>query len=622
MPIGRRTVVMLFALVIACWACRARAATLDIRVNASANDAEQNSFGTMTLNSTTLDLGGTAWCGLRFTGVTVPQGAYIVSAYVSFSARYADASATSVTVSAEATDNSTVFTTAANNISGRARTTASALWNPVPAWTAGTLYNTPQLNALVQEVVNRPGWTSGNSLALFVRSNSGTRRAQPYVNNTALAALLHIEYVVVARPVANRLLLVVGNSGSLTTEETARRTTFAAFGYTVTPISASATQATFDSAAAVNDVAYICESIVPTDLSTKLKDKPLGIVNEEAALSDDFAISSSAANPAGTQVVIAKNNHYVTSVFPLGALTLSTSSQSLSTFSGTVGSGLNALGTISSQPALCAVEFNGALNDGTRSAGRRVNLPWGSGFAWSALSPDGFILVSRALAWGGGVVGYWRLDETAGTTAADSTVNANPGTLVNLSFATGGVANAKVNRGLAFSGASQYVSIPDAADLRPTSALSISAWIKGTAWDAGSAVNVILRKGEDNPNNWQLAIENGYVALGLDGSDGFNVHGNTLLETGKWYHVAGTWDGATIRIYVNGVLDNAPTARAAPIGTDTRPVYLGGRSTTDCFNGALDDVRLFNYAIDVDEVQQIKSQGRAGVRVSRWMETQ
>ena len=64
----------------------------------------------------------------------------------------------------------------------------------------------------------------------------------------------------------------------------------------------------------------------------------------------------------------------------------------------------------------------------------------------------------------------------------------------------------------------------------------------------------------------------------LDGNDGFNVHGNTLLQTGQWYHVVGTWDGSNIRIYVDGVLDNTPTARAAPIGTDTRPVYLGGRS--------------------------------------------
>ena len=44
-------------------------------------------------------------------------------------------------------------------------------------------------------------------------------------------------------------------------------------------------------------------------------------------------------------------------------------------------------------------------------------------------------------------------------------------------------------------------------------ALSISAWIKGDAWGSGSDVDVILRKGEGNPNNWQLAIENGYVAL-------------------------------------------------------------------------------------------------------------
>jgi hypothetical protein len=156
-----------------------------------------------------------------------------------------------------------------------------------------------------------------------------------------------------------------------------------------------------------------------------------------------------------------------------------------------------------------------------------------------------------------------------------------------------------------------------------TKALSISAWINGNAWGSGSSVNVILRKGEGNPINWQLAIENGYVALALDGNDGSNVHGSTLLQTGKWYHVVGTWDGANIRIYVNGVLDNAFTSRAGPIGTDTRPVYLGGRSGAGQFDGVLDDVRLFNHELDADEISALKAQGATGgVKIIKWVEIQ
>jgi hypothetical protein len=156
-----------------------------------------------------------------------------------------------------------------------------------------------------------------------------------------------------------------------------------------------------------------------------------------------------------------------------------------------------------------------------------------------------------------------------------------------------------------------------------TKALSVSAWIFGNSWGSGSYANVILRKGTTNPNNWQLAIENGRVALGLDGSNGSNVHGNTLLQTGQWYHVVGTWDGSNIRIYVDGVLDNSPTSRAAPINTDTRSVYLGGSTgNADVFSGTIDDVRLFNHALDVDEVNALKGQTSVGVRITKWVEIQ
>ena len=116
-------------------------------------------------------------------------------------------------------------------------------------------------------------------------------------------------------------------------------------------------------------------------------------------------------------------------------------------------------------------------------------------------------------------------------------------------------------------------------------------------------------------------MENGYLALGLDGNDGSNVRGNTQLQTGLWYHVVGTWDGSNIRIYVNGVLDKTPTARVAPILIDTRPVYLGGRSGADLFDGLLDDVRMFNHALSQDEINTLKTQGvLKGVRVVRWRE--
>ena len=566
----------------------------------------------MTLTSITLDLSNEDWIGQRFTNVTIPQGAYIISAYVTVTSSNQDAGNFSATVYGEAADNSSVFTTSSSNISNRSRTSASATWSANGNWKAGDVNVTPELRTVVQEIVNRSGWASGNSLSILVQKGSHNRRVYSYDGNTSQAPLLHVDYAVVARPVATRLLFVVTSTSSPTAQETQRKTFFQDIGYTATLIAATASQASFDTAAAANDLAYVSEAITPTDLNTKLKSKPLGIVNEEPAVSDDFAVSSTYSSPSANAITIAKNNHYITSAFSSGSLTVTSSTQAMNTWTGTLAPDLDTLATISGAASLVAVEMNGKLYDGTTAAGRRVFLPWShTVIDLSLLTDNGYNLLSRSLAWAGGQVGYWRLDETSGSTANDSSVNVQNGTLTNSSFSTSEVSTAKVNGGLSFDGVDDYISVPNNSVFQLTKALSVSAWIKGNSWGSGSYANIILRKGDGNPNNWQLAVENGYVALGLDGNDGSNAHGNTLLQTGQWYHVVGTWDGSNIRIYVNGVLDNTPAARAAPINTDTRPVYLGGRiGSTNIFNGVVDDVRLFNHGLDADEVTVLKARGR------------
>jgi hypothetical protein len=208
-----------------------------------------------------------------------------------------------------------------------------------------------------------------------------------------------------------------------------------------------------------------------------------------------------------------------------------------------------------------------------------------------------------------GMRGHWRLVETSGTTATDTTSTAQNGTY------TGGVSlagSAAVPYSYAipanFDGAAHYVTIANHADLQPTGALTIAAWVRGDAWGVGSDVDIILRKGEANPNNYALSIADGRVELVLDTNDDAGVQGSTTLSTGTWYHVAATWDGSNVRIYVNGVLDNTPTARTGTIGTDTRAAYIGGRAGADLFDGGLYDVRLYNRALSASEISTLHTQ--------------
>ena len=174
-------------------------------------------------------------------------------------------------------------------------------------------------------------------------------------------------------------------------------------------------------------------------------------------------------------------------------------------------------------------------------------------------------------------VAHWKLDETSGTSAADAAGNGHTATLTNMSgseWTTGTVDGA-----LEFDGINDYVEMTSNSALQLTSALTIAGWIKCDIWGSGADVDIILRKGTSSTVNYQLAIVDGKVALMLDAWESSGaIKGDTTLSTGQWYHVAATWDGANVRIYLDGVLDNSPPdARSGTIGT----VKVEERKTED-----------------------------------------
>ncbi len=134
--------------------------------------------------------------GMRFANVAIPPGAVITKAYVQFTVDETNSGATSLTIKGQDADNAASFSSSSYNISSRAKTTASVAWAP-PAWTsvgaAGAAQRTPDLASVIQEIVNRPGWSSCNAMALVV-SGSGERTAESYNGSSSKAPLLHVEW--------------------------------------------------------------------------------------------------------------------------------------------------------------------------------------------------------------------------------------------------------------------------------------------------------------------------------------------------------------------------------------------------------------------------------------------
>jgi myo-inositol-hexaphosphate 3-phosphohydrolase len=175
----------------------ASTATLDAAVASSFDDAEESAAGAVSLTSSDLELvsdGSNQTVGLRFSSIALPRGATIRDAYVQFEADEVTTGATSLTIRGQAADNASTFTTATSNISSRPRTTQSVGWLPSPWPTVqvhGAAQRTPNLSGVIQEIVNRPGWASGNALAIVI-TGTGKRTAEAF--NGTFAPVLHVEF--------------------------------------------------------------------------------------------------------------------------------------------------------------------------------------------------------------------------------------------------------------------------------------------------------------------------------------------------------------------------------------------------------------------------------------------
>jgi hypothetical protein len=133
---------------------------------------------------------------MKFNGINIPRGAQIVSAYIQFRTDEVTTDACSLTFAGQAADNAPAFVATTRNVSTRPRTAATIGWTPDPWALAGEIgpaQRTPNLSPIVQEIVNRQGWASGNSLAIIV-TGTGRRTARSYDGSIPTAPLLHIEY--------------------------------------------------------------------------------------------------------------------------------------------------------------------------------------------------------------------------------------------------------------------------------------------------------------------------------------------------------------------------------------------------------------------------------------------
>ena len=215
------------------------------------------------------------------------------------------------------------------------------------------------------------------------------------------------------------------------------------------------------------------------------------------------------------------------------------------------------------------------------------------------------------------LLAYWTFDEGTGSTAFDSSGNTNTGAVT---LGGGNWSGGIINGALTFDGIASQVTVSNAASLNPVRTITISAWINADNWFSASR---ILEKGNTG-NQYGLFVNNsGQLVFFLAG-----VTGGTLLTTppaaGAWHHVAGTYDGSLISIYIDGQLvAQQPASGGLAITTD--PLAIGDKPSggvVTSFPGIIDDVRIYGSGLSVKELTQVYGADSVGDGIANWWRLQ
>jgi chitodextrinase len=196
------------------------------------------------------------------------------------------------------------------------------------------------------------------------------------------------------------------------------------------------------------------------------------------------------------------------------------------------------------------------------------------------------------------LVAAYSFNAGTGTSLADSSGSGNAGTISGASWTTSG----KYGGALTFDGVNDWVTVTGSPSLRPTSKMTVEAWIRPTA--LGGIWRTVLVK--------ERAGNLDYALYAHDGGPGPSGHANvnnldryapaSPIAVNAWTHLATTYDGASLKLYVNGALKTT-MALSGPIASSTNPLRIGGNAVWgEWFKGQIDDVRVYNRALSVAEI--------------------
>lgn len=199
----------------------------------------------------------------------------------------------------------------------------------------------------------------------------------------------------------------------------------------------------------------------------------------------------------------------------------------------------------------------------------------------------------------GGLVAAYGFEETSGLQVSDASGRGHTGTISGATRTASG----RFGRALSFDGINDWVTVADTAALDLTTGMTLEAWVYPTLLSGWRSAMLKAQPGglayalyaHDN-----VPRPAAYINTGSE----LSAIGTAALPLNAWSHLASTYDGSTLRFYVNGALVGTRVAPGS-IVTSTSPLRMGGNAVWgEWFRGRLDEVRVYDRPLSQAEIQQ------------------
>ena len=198
-----------------------------------------------------------------------------------------------------------------------------------------------------------------------------------------------------------------------------------------------------------------------------------------------------------------------------------------------------------------------------------------------------------------GLVAAYGFDESNGMYAEDASGTGNYGVFSSGSLTR--ITNGHFGNALKFNGTNNWVTVSNSPSLALSTGMTLEAWVYPTTWMSGTSTVVV--KQQPNTGSFDEAYllaanssSNQPMSAIWAGSE-LAVDGITQIPPNQWTHLATTYDGQYLSLYVNGVLVNM-MSQTGPITASTGALEIGGNSLLGgYFKGYIDEVRIYNHAL-------------------------